>query len=149
LKHTKARKHKNDAGTHYPFFMSLINNMLSDYTLEDIQSPFDPIGPETTRAVEDDDFEPDASDTSVAGGEEDDDETLKDIQSPFDPIGPETTRAVEDDDFEPDASDTSVTGGEDDDDEVDSDYAPESDNNTTPDSLKRHRLFGHTSCFSL
>ena len=66
------------------------------------------------------------------------DYTLEDIQSPFDPIGSETTRGVEDDDLEPDASDTSVAGG-DDDDEFDSDYTPESDNNTTPDSLKRHR----------
>ena len=45
--------------------------MLSDYTLDDIQSPFDPIGSKRAPVIEDqdEDFEPDASDT---GGEDED-----------------------------------------------------------------------------
>jgi hypothetical protein len=62
------------------------------------------------------------------------DYTMEDIASPFDPIGDED---FGDEDFEPDASET---GGEGDDDESDSDYEPDLNNNTTPDSIKRHRL---------
>lgn len=62
------------------------------------------------------------------------DYTMEDIASPFDPIGDED---FVDEDFEPDASET---GGEGDDDEGDSDYEPDLNNNTTPDSIKRHRL---------